>query len=408
MTVFTQQTLSAHKWSGWSKTIAVCACAALIVMWLMGCASVTSPPSVNLPKNNAERSKPPDEAWLMRQPLSNEHAVIGRLIFTDRTLSDPHGQACISCHLPEHGFAEPLAVSRGAIPTRIGERNAMTLLYAALTPPPEQVPASPTLEPDESGQVGGLFHDGRAATLEDQARQPFFNPLEMNLANEKELAERLRTAAYAAQLQTITNQSVWQDDKRLIDVATHCLAQFMREPLFLPYDSPADRFIAGDRTALNAQQERGMNLFMSSRLQCNECHLFNGVVDHHPALTDYSFANLGQRLVDGKKLDRGLGAITGRDLEIARFKTPTLRNIAITAPYMHDGSLATLHDVMVFYNTRDIDSKRWGEFAHSENLHTRRIGDLRLSEDEINDIIAFMEALTDSAWKAAIPKTAKK
>ncbi|MEN9359297.1 MAG: hypothetical protein RL095_832 [Verrucomicrobiota bacterium] len=331
-------------------------------------------------------------------PLTSLQAELGREIFFDRRLSRPGGQSCASCHQPENAFAEPLATSRGAIPERVGTRNAPSLMYASLVPSPGFNPAGPLVDNEDAGQIGGLFLDGRARAFEDQVRGPFFNPLEMNLSGPAELASLLRAAPYADKFQLPNG-----NDEAWVDAAARALAAFLREPLFTPYNSRVDAFIAGERQALSPQEELGFNLFQSSKSKCSVCHSFAGTEEPRPAFTDHSYVNLGIPQLPGRDADPGNGKITGKATDLGRFRVPTLRNVALTGPWMHDGSFAKLEDVISFYNSRDIDRKRWGDSAYPETISQKELGNLQLTPEEEAALVAFLKALTDRQFERAQP-----
>lgn len=333
---------------------------------------------------------------VLASPLTSPQSELGRDIFFDRRLSHPGGQSCASCHQPEHAFAEPLATSRGAIPERVGTRNAPTLMYTSQVPVPGINPASPLVETEDAGQIGGLFVDGRATAFEDQVLGPFFNPLEMNLAGSAELAPLLRAAPYADKLKNGLKDN---SDEAWVKAAASALASFLREPLFTPYNSRVDAFIVGDRQALSKEEEHGFNLFQSSRGKCTICHSFAGTEEAHPAFTDHSYVNIGLPQPKGQAPDPGNGKVTGQKTDLGRFRVPTLRNIALTGPWMHDGSFAKLEDVISFYNTRDVDRKRWGDTAYPDTLSHKELGNLLLSADEEAALVAFLKALTDRQFE---------
>lgn len=342
---------------------------------------------------------PPTEAAVRGWKLAGGPAAeAGRELFFDTALSNPPGQSCASCHRPEHGFAEPLARSRGADPAHVGTRNAPTLLYAASVPAPFDNPASPLVEVDDAGQIGGLFVDGRAQAFEDQVRVPLFNPLEMNLAGPAELAAKLQAGPHAARLRPLLPAGR-SDDEAWTSAAAAALAAFLRDPRFAPFDSRVDRFIAGERGALTPQEESGFNLFQSSRTRCATCHAFDGTAGARDPFTDHSYVNLGLPQPKGLERDPGQGRITGKSSDLGRFRVPTLRNAGVTGPWMHDGSLEKLADVVSFYNTRDTDPKRWHGTAYPETVHHRDVGDLGMTREEEAALVAFLEALTDRAWE---------
>ena len=319
-------------------------------------------------------------------------AAIGRQIFLDTGLSQPVGQACISCHNPKAAFSDPRPVSPGAEAGRVGRRNAPTLMYAALIP-------SIVLEElyDDQGVQsfvleGGLFLDGRARDQFEQVQQPFFEPDEMNLPDAAALAARLRKSAYAGEMKKLLGDFVWDDDEQLNFHAYRALVEFLKEPMFRPFDARIDEFLAGDNRALSRAEGRGFEVFKSTA-KCAECHLLGTLTWPQPPLSDYGYDNVGAPS-RGKK-DPGLGGHTKKPEELGQFRAPTLRNIALTAPYMHNGSIATLEEVMEFYNKRDLEPERWEPTDYPETVNHEDMGNLGLNDQQVEDLVALMSAFTD-------------
>ncbi len=321
-----------------------------------------------------------------------EAARIGREIFLDDGLSSPRGMSCISCHLPEAAFADPRAVSPGAVLGRSGRRNAAGLMYAALIPNLDQ---EDLLE--ENGEQiwvwqGGLFQDGSARTLHEQVRRPFFDHAEMNLGSEAELAGRLRAAGYAGRLKADLTEEEWADDAKVVHRAYRSLVEFLKEPMFRPFDARIDDYLAGDEDALSAPEKRGLEVFRG-KAKCADCHLLTPSAWPQPLLSDYGYDNLG--VPSRGEKDPGLGGHTGVAEEMGRFRAPTLRNVALTAPYFHNGSVATLREVIEFYNKRDLEPGRWGATDYPGTVNRTDLGDLGLSDGEVADLTALMDAFTD-------------
>lgn len=316
-------------------------------------------------------------------------AAVGERVFFDTNLSNPVGQSCASCHIPEHAFADPRPVSPGAVAGREGHRNAPSLMYAALIPNFSQ---EDLLEPD-GRQIwvwqGGLFQDGRARTLEDQVKQPFFDSEEMNLSGEAELVARLRASGYADRLPEISDGS---DDEALARTAYRSLVEFVKAPAFRPFDARIDDHLKGDETALTAAERRGLEVFRNKG-KCADCHLLHASAWPKPLLSDYGFDNLG--VPSRGDPDPGLGGHTGNEAELGQFRAPSLRNVALTAPYFHNGSVATLREVMEFYNRRDLEPERWGKTDYAETVNHEDLGDLGLSDQDIDDLVSLMDAFTD-------------
>jgi len=319
-------------------------------------------------------------------------AVIGRKIFMDTSLSQPVGQGCVSCHDPKAAFADSRRVSPGAVNGRKGRRNAPTLMYAALIPP---IAAEDFY--DEEGELiyvleGGLFLDGRAHNQFEQVQMPFFNEDEMNLSGPADLADRIRKSEYAPDFKKLVGGKVWGDDGKLVDQVYHSLVAFLREPMFRPFNARIDDFWKGDVKALNDSELRGLALFQS-KAGCAQCHPLGVGTWPEPLLSDFGYDNLGAPSLGEK--DPGLGGVSGRENEMGQFRSPTLRNIALTAPYLHNGSIKTLREVMEFYNKRDVEPERWGKTDFPETVNHDDMGDLKLTDQEVDDLVALMHTFTD-------------
>lgn len=239
-------------------------------------------------------------------PTTPEKVALGRRLFFDPRLSAENTMSCATCHQPERAFGDGLPRARSG--ERTLARNTPTVLNVAWLP--------------------SYFWDGRTETLEAQSLGPIQSPEEMNqdLAGlEQELAA---VPDYVRQFQAAFGSGVSRD------AIAKALAAYQRT--LVAADSPFDRFLAGDRQALTPEARRGYELFLGDA-GCVRCH-------HGPLLTDGKFHRLGIG-----RTDLGRAAVTGKSDDRYRFRTPPLRNIADTAPYMHDGSLKTLDDVVQFY-----------------------------------------------------------
>ena len=320
-------------------------------------------------------------------------AALGKLIFEDTNLSEPAGQSCATCHASVAGFADPDSTqptSDGANGA-IGTRNAPTASYAAHIPEFAEQPP---------GQfVGGQFIDGRAATLEEQARMPFLSANEMNLLTETEVVSRLRAAAYRDQFLEVFGDGALDNDTSAFTDMVAAIAAFERSDEFSPFSSKFDRVLLGQDT-FTAAETRGRNLF-NGPAGCNRCHNTRPV-DGPQVFSDFRYTNIGvpsnpdllTALGNPTFVDNGLGDALGETAQDGKFRTPTLRNVAITAPYMHNGVFDTLQEVMDFYNTRPDPPEVTNALENPTN-DPGDIGNLGLDSDDINDIIAFMNTLTD-------------
>lgn len=230
-------------------------------------------------------------------PLTREKIELGRRLFNDRRLSRDGSVACATCHNPNRAFSSPVPSAIG-VGGRQGRRNAPALI--------------------NRGYGRTFFWDGRIASLEEQVLKPIQDPNEMDLTLE-EASARVR-----------------------LDVPTlsRALASYVRS--ILSGDSPYDRFVNGGRSALSPEQQRGLQVFRGKG-NCTACHV-------GPSFTDEQFHNTGVAWRGGRLADEGRFAISANPRDHGAFKTPTLREIARTAPYMHDGSIARLEDVIEFYS----------------------------------------------------------
>jgi cytochrome c peroxidase len=334
--------------------------------------------------------------------LTNKETV-GKAIFFDTRLSTPDGLACAGCHTPTAGWADPaqtLPVSAGIIAGDYGGRNAPSAAYAA---------TSPTFFFNEACgcYVGGQFWDGRAATLVDQAKGPFLNPVEMHNPDEVAVVADVATATYAPLFLAVYGADAFTDvDAAYGDIAD-AIAAYERSREVCSYTSTYDRYVAG-LASLTPQQKTGLDLFMG-RAGCSGCHARGAGAGKPSALTTHKYANLGvpsnpQVLalagLAADWRDPGLGgylAAAGLPYaaeNIGKMKIPTLRNVAATAPYTHNGSFRTLHEMVSFLNTRDTPGL-WPAPETAANM-TTKVGDLGLSDSQVDALVAFLETLTDA------------
>jgi cytochrome c peroxidase len=346
--------------------------------------------------------------------------AVGALLFRDPALSEPVGQACADCHDARLAFRDPEVshtTSMGVVAGRFGSRNSQSAMYAALVPPLHY-------DPHEQQNVGGLFWDGRADSLEDQATGPLMNPLEMANPSKQVVVDKLRLGRNAEAFRAAFGDDALDDVDAAYAHATAALAAFERTPTFAPFSSRYDGYLAGTST-LDAREQRGLAIFEDpARGNCASCHPSRPSADGSPPMfTTYAYANLGLPAYannlfydqpaafnpeGAKYIDRGLG----RTLDDARldgkFRIPTLRNIARTAPYGHNGYFASLSYFIDFLNTRDTGSELVGSCSRAEArarcawpapeiaaTMDHRVGALRLSDAEVEDLVAFLQTLDD-------------
>ncbi len=277
-------------------------------------------------------------------PLTDVKVALGRRLFVDPLLSADRTVACASCHQPSHAFSDGTRFSRGVR----GQRPARH---------------TPSILNRAYGEA--FFWDGRAPTLEQTVLQPIQNLREMDLTL-VELVGRLRAdSGYGAAFATAFAEGISEE------TVARALASYVRT--LRSGNAPVDRYLFGDTTALASQERAGMRLFLG-RANCVACHA-------GPTFTDEQFHNTGVSWGSG---DAGRHGVTGREEDRGAFKTPSLRNVDLTAPYMHDGSVATLEAVIDFYDQ-----------GAQPNPHLDpEIRPLGLTPEQRRQLIAFLRALT--------------
>ena len=366
---------------------------------------------------------------LANDPVLTPKQQLGKQLFFDPKLSHPDGQSCATCHAPETGFTDPdksIPVSKGVFPDRFGSRNSPSAAYMAFSPVFHY-------DPKEELYVGGQFWDGRAPTLAEQAKQPFLNPVEMANPDKATVIKDVRNASYVPLFKRVYGPDSLNNVEQAYDHVADAIAAFETTQQFNSFTSKFDYYLAG-KVKLTKQEQRGLKLYEAEdKGNCAACHpLWPDENDGTPALfTDFTYDNLGVPRTpsnpfytlpkefnpDGKKfVDIGLAAnpqvkADGRaQQEKGKVKVPTLRNITLTAPYMHNGYFADLRNVVDFYNTRDtkpacpnpltteVDAIKqgcWPVAEITENVNKDELGDLKLTDQEVDDIVAFMLTLTD-------------
>jgi cytochrome c peroxidase len=319
-------------------------------------------------------------------PMSRAKVDLGRHLFYDKRLSNNQTQSCASCHKQQRAFTDGRVHAVGST-AQEHRRNSMTLTNVAYAS--RLTWAHPLLD-----------------RIEDQVLLPMFGdaPIELGLPDSETLMARLRADPdYVARF-----TAAFPQDRDPITIAnvTRALACFVRT--LLSGNSAYDRYTRGDQQALSDAATRGMELFFSERLECFHCHgnfNFADAVDHAKLPEpERAFHNTGLYNVDGKgsypASDQGLYDITHQRDDMGRFKAPTLRNVAVTAPYMHDGSIATLEEVLDHYAAggRTIESGPNAGDGHTSPLKEKFVAGFILSPAERADVIAFLQSLTDEAF----------
>ena len=323
-------------------------------------------------------------------PADNRMSVskveLGRRLFYDRRLSINQTTACATCHLQTLAFTDGRPRSVGATGA-VHPRGSMSLVNTAYAS--RLTWANPLLD-----------------RLEDQALTPMFgdNPIEMGMAGrETELLELLRGDELYAQM--LPKSFPGDADPYSVLNAVRAIATFVRS--IVSFDSPYDRYLAGDSDALDDEQVRGMDLFFSERLECFHCHggfnFTDSTTHENDRIDRVGFHNNGLYNTDANGAyppdNTGLFDMTGKSRDMGRFKAPTLRNIAVTAPYMHDGSIATLEEVIAHYERggRLLEAGDNAGDGRRSPYKSEFIRGFVISDDERADLLAFLHVLTDES-----------
>lgn len=327
----------------------------------------------------------PEDTWKYYVPKNNPITAakveLGRKLFFEARLSADGKVSCSSCHDPKLAFTDGKVVAEG-IAGRLGVRNSPSLLNAVFNVQ--------------------QFWDGRTDSLEQQAAEPLVNPVEMGNASHQEVIDRLRSlAAYRAEFQAVFGGEI------TIDRMSQAIAAYERT--LLSGDSPFDRFLAGAEDAISAEAKRGFAVFRG-RARCTRCHSFT---EQLPLFTDFAYHNTGvaavhpgfeklaRQAVAAAETERAKAVIDklgkeagGQELgrilisyqlfDVGSYRTPSLRNVAVTAPYFHNGSARTLADVVKYYDEGGRHNLNIDEELHS----------LGLTQDEQSDLVRFLETLT--------------
>jgi len=352
----------------------------LILLAAISAPAQQPPPAPLFSTEMIKSFTPPDN------PITDAKAKLGDMIFDEKRLSVDNSVACNTCHSPRNGFTTHTPAARGA-GDQIGKRNAPSILNAMF--------------------YRSMFWDGRAATLEEQATLPILNPVEMGQKNPEDVVAKLSAIpeVVAAFQRVFGRPPNWEDMSR-------ALAAFERTRI--SSEAPFDRFLHGDEKAFNASQRRGWALF-TGKAQCGNCHTYDPAL---PLFGDNRFHNTGAgaRNQDFSELaaqaakSKGAAAgdkagidklaletdyselgrflVTQKNEDIGAFKTPFLRDVLLTGPYMHDGSLETLWDVIEFFN-------KGGKRNHFLDAGMKPLG---LTASEVDDLAAFLGGLTSDRF----------
>ena len=340
-------------------------------------------------------------------------ASVGRAIFFDANLSSGSNQSCASCHDPAAGFADPdtsamAPVSEGSTGGEFGNRNAPTAAYASFSPRFRLTSTTRTSE-DGSKYEGGEFLDGRRSDMVAQAKDPFLNPVEMNCADEMEVVNKVRNASYVNDFLSIFGANALDDVTTAYDLIAQALAAFEASPEVNQFTSKFDASLIGQYT-MTASEMNGLNVFSGNKAKCANCHVIDNPTGGPALFTNFRYFNIGTPVntmnpayvSDNTFRDEGLAGnsnIPSADqaTERGKFKVPSLRNIELTAPYMHNGVYDTLDEVVTHYDIIVADSFHTAEVNDNIASELNPFTDMGLgiTNQEKTDLINFMQTLTD-------------
>ena len=358
---------------------------------------------------------------------ADELAKLGQALFFDSNLSATRNQSCASCHNPEQAFSDSRdngvsgAVSLGDDGTSLGDRNTPGTTYASLIP---------DFHKNDNGEyVGGYFLDGRAVTMADQAAGPFVNPIEMALPDAAAVVDRVRENSYYVEaLREHFGESIFSDSDKAFRAITESIVAFERSALFAPFNSKYDRYLQGEYE-LTVAEELGRVLFFSQLINCSSCHLLD-TREFSPGevFSNHRYHNIGVPANKQAREKNGIN-VSHRDLGLldnpavddpamaGKFRVPTLRNVAVTGPYMHNGVFKDLRTAILFYNRFTLSNPKsqtnpeTGEFweepevAETVDLELLRDGQ-PMAENYVVAIVAFLRALTDQRYESLLDQSA--
>lgn len=334
---------------------------------------------------------------------------VGKLIFEDTRLSSNMNQSCASCHAASAGFADPgvtkaSPVSEGSITGEFGNRNAPTSAYSKFSPSFAQIndPVRGLI------YAGGQFVDGRRDTLEEQAKDPFTNPVEMANPVPQAVVNKIRNGSYADKFMAVYGDNVFDNTVTAFDRIAEAIAAFERSIEMNPFTSKFDCYAQNPTLyPLSVSEKNGLDVFNDPNGgKCSSCHTSTpDPVSGKVLFTNFQHINIGvpsnpdnpANKANASFVDLGLGGRLLVSAEEGKFKTPTLRNIELTAPYMHNGVYDSLHAVIQHYDI-DVPSRNHEPEVIANiaaELEFDTFNNLNLSPENYTDLEAFMKTLTD-------------
>jgi cytochrome c peroxidase len=370
------------------------------------------------------------------KPALDTKEALGEKLFFDTNLSQNRTQSCATCHNPDRAFIDDRPDENGKIPavslgdddTSLGDRNAPTAAYALISPKfgHETHPRFNSKQPDYVGFVGGQFLDGRELDLKGQAGGPPTNPIEMGMPDKASVVARIKeNPDYIAAFKSLYEDTIFDDDEAAYGAMAQSIGNFEKTAQFAPFDSKYDRFLREEYTYNPASKAAaGKALFFSQQFtNCATCHQLHPNGTEKETFSNYEYHNLGVpanesiRLVNGKEagfIDQGLldNPAVSDEKEKGKYKVPTLRNVAVTEPYMHNGVFQDLKTVVEFYDmylpgsehlTNPETGAPWKDPEVPETVALTELKDApKLTDEKVEHLVCFMRTLTDQRYEHLI------
>lgn len=351
----------------------------------------------------------------------SEKEELGKQLYFDPNLSMNRTQSCSTCHDPSNGFVDARenginsAVSLGDDGKSLGDRTAPSAAYAQY---------SPLFHFDKKKQkyIGGQFWDGRGKDLAGQAGGPPTNPIEMGMPDKQSVIKRIMAnSQYQKSFKKIYGLTIFQDIDKAYSAMIQSIAAFETTDYFSPFDSKYDRYLRGEYT-LTDQEELGESLFFSNNnTNCSTCHILKKEGYKKETFSNFEFHNIGVPVntlvrskngVSEKHIDHGLldnPAVTDVQQD-GKFKVPTLRNVAVTAPYMHNGVFKELKTVIVFYdkynnpkaNLNPETGMPWKKAEVEKTINKKDLKMKKLTPAKTEALVAFLKTLTDKRYEGLL------
>lgn len=335
-------------------------------------------------------------------PVTINKIAIGKLIFFDKNLSNPIGQACASCHAPETGFSDPLHrdISEGAVAGTFSDINSPNLAYNVFSP-------ERTYNTTDETYIGGLFLNGRSLNLKEQLIHPFVGAVEMNNGSIVNVISKIKKASYFLEIEN--EYGLAKTDEELMSYIADALASFETSKEVNSFTSKFDYFNK-QLIKFTDDEKKGLAVFQGKG-KCAQCHVLEPDERTGKILfTDFSYDNIGVprneknpfysqstavNPAGANFINLGIGAVVSQPEHNGKFRVPTLRNIAISAPYFHNGSFKTLKEVIHFYNVRDVNPSAFAAPEVLENVNKDELGNLKMTAEEESQLEIFLKTLTD-------------